>query len=243
MGVSKLVLYTPNGEDTKFDLTGDTVTASDLAEGVTAHGADGEPIVGTMPTDVVRYDTVQILTETQRQRARANIGITDNPSGGGSSGGYLMITFSSVDGETYTTDTTFAEVATAFASGRTLCANIDDYIYSLYYHDESCFSFSLIKIRQGKVKELRARIYDDGTAEVSAVPIRLRELTFDGLYGCPLYVTPDGEITALSIGEGLKIENGALMLDGTVTPDTPVTPSKTAICGTFLCGEVICGEV
>ena len=33
---------------TLIDLTGDTVTADTLAEGVTAHGANGEPIVGTM---------------------------------------------------------------------------------------------------------------------------------------------------------------------------------------------------
>lgn len=33
---------------TLIDLTADTVTAETLAEGVTAHGADGEPIIGTM---------------------------------------------------------------------------------------------------------------------------------------------------------------------------------------------------
>lgn len=39
------VLY---GEEVLFDLTGDTVTADTLAEGVTAHNASGEMIVGTM---------------------------------------------------------------------------------------------------------------------------------------------------------------------------------------------------
>ena len=45
-----------------IDLTSDTVVAETLAEGVTAHGADGEPIVGTMngPEDL---DTV--LTEQE----------------------------------------------------------------------------------------------------------------------------------------------------------------------------------
>ena len=43
MGVSKVNF----GNQTLIDLTSDTVTAESLAEGVTAHGADGEPIRGT----------------------------------------------------------------------------------------------------------------------------------------------------------------------------------------------------
>lgn len=43
MGVSKVVY----GANTLIDLTGDTITAADLMQGVTAHGADGEPITGT----------------------------------------------------------------------------------------------------------------------------------------------------------------------------------------------------
>lgn len=37
--------------DTKFDLTGDTITASDLASGVTAHDKSGAPITGTNTFD------------------------------------------------------------------------------------------------------------------------------------------------------------------------------------------------
>lgn len=37
--------------DTKFDLTGDTITASDLASGVTAHDKSGAPITGTSTFD------------------------------------------------------------------------------------------------------------------------------------------------------------------------------------------------
>jgi hypothetical protein len=44
MGVNK-VIY---AGDTLIDLTADTVTAETLAEGVTAHNAAGEPIVGVM---------------------------------------------------------------------------------------------------------------------------------------------------------------------------------------------------
>lgn len=45
MAVNK-VIY---GGNTLVDLTGDTVTAADLAEGVKATGADGKPIVGLLP--------------------------------------------------------------------------------------------------------------------------------------------------------------------------------------------------
>lgn len=44
MAVNK-VIY---GGNTLVDLTGDTVTAADLAEGITATGADGNPVVGVM---------------------------------------------------------------------------------------------------------------------------------------------------------------------------------------------------
>lgn len=48
MGANKITLNTPDGEEVLMDLTGDTVTPETLAEGVTAHDASGEPIVGTM---------------------------------------------------------------------------------------------------------------------------------------------------------------------------------------------------
>lgn len=46
--VSKVVLS--NGT-TLIDLTGDTITASDLLTGITAHGKDGAPITGTCSYD------------------------------------------------------------------------------------------------------------------------------------------------------------------------------------------------
>lgn len=50
MGANKIVMNTPNGENVLIDLTGDSVTPADLVEGVTAHGADGEPITGNVET-------------------------------------------------------------------------------------------------------------------------------------------------------------------------------------------------
>ena len=44
MAISKVVY----GGNTLVDLTGDTVKPEVLSKGYTAHGADGEPIVGTM---------------------------------------------------------------------------------------------------------------------------------------------------------------------------------------------------
>lgn len=50
MGVSKITLNTPNGEEVVVDFSNDTVTAETLVKGYTAHGADGEPITGTKTT-------------------------------------------------------------------------------------------------------------------------------------------------------------------------------------------------
>lgn len=55
MGANKITLNTPDGEEVLIDLTGDTVAPGTLGEGVTAHDASGEPIVGTMP--MPKYET------------------------------------------------------------------------------------------------------------------------------------------------------------------------------------------
>lgn len=73
MAVNKVVY---DGE-TLIDLTSDDVTAETLAEGVTAHDASGNPIVGVAPTDAVRYAAAQSLTEEQQAQARENIGAAD----------------------------------------------------------------------------------------------------------------------------------------------------------------------
>lgn len=58
MAVNKIIY---NGE-TLVDLTSDTVTADDLAAGVTATGADGKPLVGLLPK--VTIDTELSTTST-----------------------------------------------------------------------------------------------------------------------------------------------------------------------------------
>ncbi len=68
MGVSR-VDY--NGE-TLIDLTGDSVAPETLAEGETAHAANGDPITGAMTA--VQYGKAQALTDEQKAQARQNIG-------------------------------------------------------------------------------------------------------------------------------------------------------------------------
>lgn len=57
--ISKVVY----GNTTLIDLTGDTITASDLAYGITAHGADGESITGTSTKDSDTSDATALASE------------------------------------------------------------------------------------------------------------------------------------------------------------------------------------
>ena len=68
MGVSKVVKS--NG-DVIIDLTSDTITASDLAYGVTAHGADGEAITGTSTKDVDSSEATAAVGEVLAGRTFA----------------------------------------------------------------------------------------------------------------------------------------------------------------------------
>ena len=56
---SKIVL----GETVLMDLTGDTITAADLRQGVTAHGPDGAPVTGTNTNDVDSADANALVGE------------------------------------------------------------------------------------------------------------------------------------------------------------------------------------
>ena len=59
MAISKVVF----GSETLIDLTADTVTADKLAQGITAHGKDGEPITGTNTFDVDSSDATAAVAE------------------------------------------------------------------------------------------------------------------------------------------------------------------------------------
>ena len=57
MGISKVEINNADGtKNVLVDLTGDTVTVDTLAEGVTAHGADGELITGAMQAGIDTSD-------------------------------------------------------------------------------------------------------------------------------------------------------------------------------------------
>ena len=59
MAISKVVF----GSETLIDLTADTVTADKLAQGITAHGKDGEPITGTNTFDSDTSDATAAIAE------------------------------------------------------------------------------------------------------------------------------------------------------------------------------------
>lgn len=67
MGISKVIKKTyVNGTEvpvTLIDLTADTITAADLASGKTAHGADGEAIIGTNTKDVDTTNATALVAE------------------------------------------------------------------------------------------------------------------------------------------------------------------------------------
>lgn len=71
MAVNKIVY----GGNTLVDLTGDTVTAADLAEGVTATGANGDKVVGVMTKG-------EIATNSEIDNALNLAGTGTIPSGG-----------------------------------------------------------------------------------------------------------------------------------------------------------------
>ena len=91
MAVNK-VIY---GGNTLVDLTGDTVTAADLADGVKATGADGNHIVGIMQK--VTIDAELSTTSTNPVQNKVITEAIANMGGGGS-GDYLPLTGGTVTG-------------------------------------------------------------------------------------------------------------------------------------------------
>lgn len=77
MAVNKIIY----GGNTLVDLTGDTVTAADLAEGVKATGADGNPIVGLMQK--VTIDAELSTTSTNPVQNKVITKAIANMGGGG----------------------------------------------------------------------------------------------------------------------------------------------------------------
>ena len=62
------------GGETLMDLTGDTVEKSKLLKGITAHGADGEPITGTCDYDANTQDATATASEILNGKTAYNKG-------------------------------------------------------------------------------------------------------------------------------------------------------------------------
>lgn len=62
--VNKLIV----GTEVKLDLSGDTIVASDLKKGVTAHDKSGAPIVGTNEFDVNSQDATAAVAEVLKDK-------------------------------------------------------------------------------------------------------------------------------------------------------------------------------
>lgn len=90
MAVNKIIY----GGNTLVDLTSDTVTANDLAEGITATGADGNPVVGLMQK--VTIDAELSTTSTNPVQNKVIAKAIANMGGG--SGSYLPLTGGTVSG-------------------------------------------------------------------------------------------------------------------------------------------------
>lgn len=90
MAVNKIIY----GGNTLVDLTGDTVTAADLAEGVKATGADGNPIVGIMQKVTIDAE----LSNTSTNPVQNKVIAEAIANMGGGSGNYLPLTGGTVTG-------------------------------------------------------------------------------------------------------------------------------------------------
>ena len=106
MGVNKIIY----GGKTLVDLTSDTVTAADLADGVKATGADGNPIVGLMQK--VTIDAELSTTSTNPVQNKVIAEAIANIGSGGSGG------VSTSEANTWTAEQIFNNVTIGVDAGK-----------------------------------------------------------------------------------------------------------------------------
>ena len=100
MGINKVVY----GGKTLIDLTGDTVTADKLLEGVTAHGKDGEVVTGACTFDVDSNDANAAVAEVLKGKtayARGTKIVGTMPNNGAVTGTIKTLTESYVIAQGY----------------------------------------------------------------------------------------------------------------------------------------------
>lgn len=89
MANSKIIF----GGEVLIDLTTDTVTADKLLKGSTAHGANGEPVIGTCPYDANTQDATAAAAEILKGKTAYNKGkkVTGTMPNNGAATGTIAI--------------------------------------------------------------------------------------------------------------------------------------------------------
>jgi hypothetical protein len=126
MAVSKVEITTENGVETLMDLTGDTVTPETLAEGETAHGANGSLIVGTAKKVNIVQEVGDSETDVMSQKAVTNA-LQDSRY-------RIVITGSEETG--YRTDKEYSEIVEAYNKGKE--------VYCTYLYGEMPVNIPLV---------------------------------------------------------------------------------------------------
>lgn len=132
MAVNK-VIY---GGNTLVDLTGDTVTAADLADGVKATGADGNPVVGlmqkvTIDAELSTTSTNPVQNKVIKEALANKLGINDTAAAAikDGAGNTISTTYASKADVSALLSTKLGVTATAYAATRDGAGNniVDTY--------------------------------------------------------------------------------------------------------------------
>ena len=132
MAVNK-VIY---GGNTLVDLTGDTVTAADLADGVKATGADGNPVIGlmqkvTIDAELSTTSTNPVQNKVIKEALDGKLGKNDTAARAtqDGAGNTISTTYASKDDVSALLSTKLGVTATAYAATRDGAGNniVDTY--------------------------------------------------------------------------------------------------------------------
>lgn len=195
MGVNKVVMNTPNGEETLIDLTGDSVTPETLPEGITAHDASGEPIIGTMGV-VKKYQGTENAGKILVVGADGNLVLTDMPAGGDAigyvDGNTIVITADLAEG-TYVfkyenVDGTYGDIGTY------VVGDVVQYSITATLTECTAVSGNAVIINEGDTVTLNY-VANDGFAFTDTVSVTGASYTWDSSTGTLVLSNPTADVT------------------------------------------------